>query len=125
MTWTVNANLPNRLAGTGSMQAAMTGGVLKIYSAADLLLSQHSVGTVTTLANVVTVPINVSTVEAGVVNQTATKATLEAAGAALLLSTDNVGLVGSDIPLDDNTNWNAGSTVAPGQIVLTLGVVVT
>jgi len=124
MTWTATTDLRDYLAGTGSLDAAATGGILKIYSALDVLLSQHSVGTVSTTANVVTVPFNVSTVEVGVVSLTATKATLESAAADVLLSTDNVGLVGADIPFNDNTGWNAGDSVAPGSATLTLAVAI-
>jgi hypothetical protein len=124
MTWTATTALRDHLAGEGSLEAAATGGTLKIYSALDVLLSQHSVGTVSTTANVVTVPFNPTTVEIGVVSLTATKATLENAATAVLLSTDDVGLVGADIPFNDNTGWNAGDSVAPGSATLTLAVAI-
>ena len=120
MTWTVNNNLRDHAAGVGSVESAMSGGVLKIYDASDVLLSEHSIGTVSTTANVVTVPFNVSTVEAGVTGLTATKAAIEDSGGSILLSTDNVGLAGADIPFNDNTGWNAGDSVAPGSATITL-----
>jgi hypothetical protein len=124
MTWTVNNNLRDHIAGVGSVESAMSGGVLKIYDALAVLLSENSIGTVSTADNVVTVPFNVSTVEVGVVNLTATNATIENSLGAILLSTDNVGLVGSDIPFNDNTGWNAGDSVAPGSATLTLAVAI-
>jgi len=122
MTWTVDNNLRNRLAGTGSLQASFTGGQLRILNASDTLLSSHTIGTVTVTANEVTVPFTSDTVEAGVSGQEATKAVIWASNDDLLLSTDNVGTTGADIPFNQTTGGNAGDTVDPGGATVTLTV---
>jgi len=122
MTWTVDNNLRNRLAGTGSLQASFTGGQLRILNASDALLSSHTIGTVTVTANEVTVPFNSNTVVADISNQEATKAVIWASNDDLLLSTDDVGTTGADIPFNQVTGWNTGDTVDPGDATVTLTV---
>jgi hypothetical protein len=122
MTWTVNDNVRDRLAGSHSLQTALGSGKLRIYTSSDALLSEHDIGTVTVNDNVLTVPFNSSTVVADRSNQTATKAEIRASNADVLLLTDDVGTTGADIPFNTATGWNSGDTVAPGNATITLTV---
>jgi hypothetical protein len=125
MAWTASTALRNHLAGSGSLQTAANGGTLRIYNASETLLSQHNIGTVTTTANVVTVPFNTATVQAGISNQTATNAKIFNSSSEELLASNNVGTGGADVPFNQTTGWNAGDTVAPGNASITVTVSAT
>lgn len=124
MAWTVTNALRDHLAGGGSLQSSMNGGSLRIYNSSATLLSSHTVGTTAVTANVVTVPFGSSTVEAGVSNQTADNAEILNSSSVVLLSTNDVGTAGADIPFNQVTGWNAGDTVDPGDADITLTVAI-
>ncbi|REK56682.1 MAG: hypothetical protein DWQ49_09940 [Bacteroidetes bacterium] len=119
MTWTVNNNLRDAVAGSQSVDAALTGGDIQFRNAADGLLVTCPITSVNTVNNVLTVSFTATVIGAGIVNQTADDAIIRNSGGSELLHTDSVGITTEDITFDQVTNWNTGDTVAPGNATIT------
>lgn len=124
MTWTVNNNLRNFLAGGGSLEDAFNGGDMVISSSVPTALVTCEVAGSSADTNVVTVTFATGIINNGVSNATAVSAVIRNSNEDVLLSTDNVGTTGADVPFNDNTGWNEGGTVAPGAATIPLSLIV-
>lgn len=123
MAWTVSDTLRNYLIAGGSLEGALTGG--------DIIIRDSEAATLATcvISNIdagsppaIEITFAQGTIPGGIEDQDAASAVIRNSSGQALLTTDDVGGEGAELPFDVHEGWNAGDKVTPGVVTLTFAL---